>query len=63
MKKITIAHNMYIQGYGTIKEGTTLNVEKFNKRFIYATISQGCILRLAYSDTTTKPPKRKRAAK
>lgn len=63
MKNVTIAHDMNIQGYGVIKAGTTLPVEKFNSRFIYVYVNQGCILRLAYSDTTTKPPKRKKAAK
>ena len=63
MKNVTIAHDMNIQGYGVIKAGTTLPVEKFNSRFIYVYVKQGCILRLAYSDTTAKPPKHKQTAK
>lgn len=63
MKKVTIAHDMNIQGYGTIKAGEKLHVTKFNSRYIYAYVNAYCTLRLAYSDTTTKPPKRKKAAK
>ena len=63
MKKVTISHDMNIQGCGTIKAGTKFHVTKFNSRYIYAYVSPYCILRLAYSDTTAKPPKRKRTVK
>ena len=61
MKKVTIAHDMYIKGYGTIKADTVFRVVKFNSRYIYADVGPCCTLRLAYSDTTAKPPKRKSA--
>ena len=61
MKNITISHDMNIQGFGIIKAGTMFHVVKFNSRYVYAYVSPYCILRLAYSDTTAKPPKRKQA--
>ena len=62
MKNITTSNDMYIQGYGTVKAGTKLHVTKFNSRYIYTYINAYCTLRLAYSDTTAKPPKRKHTA-
>lgn len=46
MKKITLKHDMYVYGYGTLKEGTPFKVEKFNKRFVYVKLGS-CELRLA----------------
>lgn len=63
MKNVTLANDLPIKGYCTLKAGTKLPVQKYNSRYIYAYVNAYCTLRLAYSDTTTKPPKRKKAAK
>ena len=63
MKKVTLAKNLNIPGYGMLEEGLKLNVTKFNSRYIYTDLN-GCELRLAYSDTdakkSNKTPKSKR---
>lgn len=46
MKKIKTSHDMMIPGWGMIKEGTPLSVERFNKRFVYVKIYSGVMLRL-----------------
>ncbi len=47
MKKIEISHDLNIPGWGLIKKGTAFKVLRYNKRFVYVTLSSGAILRLA----------------
>ena len=58
MKKVTISHDVYIMGYGTVKEGTVLNVIHDNSLYVYADLS-GCEVRLSKKHDC-KPQERRR---
>ena len=47
MKKIKLANDMTITGWGRIAKGTAFKVQKFNKRFVYVEVADRVILRLA----------------
>lgn len=47
MKKIALAHDMSISGWGKISEGTTFKVVRFNQRYVYVVVAEGIELRLA----------------
>ena len=47
MKKIKTSHELNIPGWGIIPAGTSFNVDRFNKRFIYVSLKERVILRLA----------------
>lgn len=47
MKRIRVTHDMQIPGYGLIRKGTEFDVDRYNKRFVYAIVHERVILRLA----------------
>ena len=47
MKKIAMAHDVNIPGWGKISEGTTFKVVRFNQRYVYVAVAEGIELRLA----------------
>lgn len=47
MKKIKTARDLMIPGWGRILKGTPFKVLRFNKRFVYVKVNEGCELRLA----------------
>lgn len=57
MKNITLANDLPIKGYYTLKAGTKLPVQRYNSRYIYVYINAHLILKLTYKDITQKRPK------
>ena len=47
MKKIKLANDMMIPGWGRIAKDTAFKVQKFNKRYVYVEVADRVILRLA----------------
>lgn len=47
MRKIKTRHDLNIPGWGFIPAGTEFKVQKFNSRFIYVTVKERVVLRLA----------------
>ena len=47
MRKIRLKEDIPIMGVGTIPAGEEFMVERFNKRFVYVSVFNGCELRLS----------------
>lgn len=47
IKVILAKRDVYIPGYGLIKEGTAFQVVKANSRYVYVRVSQYTTIRLA----------------
>ncbi len=47
MRKIKLANDMFIPGWGRIAKDTAFKVQKFNKRYVYVEVADRVILRLA----------------
>lgn len=55
MKKVTISHDIQIQGCPLIKAGTTFKVVRFNSRYVYVDYI-GCELRLSLKNDCVPVP-------
>ena len=47
MRKIKLAHDADIPGWGRIAKDTAFKVMRFNKRYVYVELKPGIILQLA----------------
>ncbi len=47
MRKIAVKHDIQVPGWGTIKEGTQYEVDKYNSRYVYVKPHEHVTLRLA----------------
>ncbi len=50
MKKATLKKDIHLYGYGTLKAGTSYEIQKINSRFAYLSIKQGLTARIKRTD-------------
>lgn len=49
MKRVRLIKDIYIMGYGTLKNGTEFKVKRYNTRFVYVEFGK-CELMLSRKD-------------
>ena len=47
MRKIKLAQDMSVPGWGRIAKDTAFKVQRFNKRYVYVELKPGVVLQLA----------------